>query len=90
MVDSTNVDANVNYPSTRRLICNAFRKVVREIDKFDSIIASEVLRDFENEIDLEYEKSDKVPVLKFCEIAKKYAEFIYFKTYDELQNIKNK
>lgn len=86
MVDSTNVDANVNYPSIRRLICNAFRKVVKEIDKFDSAIAAEVLKDFEAEIDLEYERSDKVSVLKFCEIAKKYAEYIYLRTYEELQD----
>lgn len=86
IIDSTNVDANVNYPSIRRLICNAFRKVVREIDKFNNTLAAEVLKDFENEIDLEYEKSDKVPVLKFCEIARKYAEYIYLRTYDELQN----
>ncbi len=86
MVDSTNVDANVNFPSMRRLICNAFRKVVREIDKFDSVIAAQALRDFENELDLEYEKSDKVPVSKFCQIAKKYAEYIYLKTYNELQS----
>lgn len=86
MVDSTNVDANASFPSMRRLICDAFRKVVREIDKFDSLIAAEVLKNFENEIDLEYEKSDKVPVLKFCQIAKKYAEYIYLKTYNELQS----
>jgi transposase len=86
MVDSTNVDANVNYPSMRRLICNAFRKVVKELDKFNSAIAAEVLKDFEAEIDLEYEKSDKVSVLKYCEIAKKYAEYIYLRTYEELQN----
>lgn len=86
IVDSTNVDANVNYPSMRRLICNAFRKVVKELDKFNSAIAAEVSKDFEAEIDLEYEKSDKVSVLKFCEIAKKYAEYIYLRTYEELQN----
>lgn len=77
---------NVNYPSMRRLICNAFRKVVKEINKFSSAIAAEVLKNFEAEIDLEYEKSDKVSVLKFCEIAKKYAEYIYLRTYEELQN----
>lgn len=86
MVDSTNVDANVNYPSMRRLICNTFRKVVKELDKFNSAIAAEVLKDFESDIDLEYEKSDKVSVLKFCEIAKKNAEYIYLRTYEELQN----
>ncbi len=69
IIDSTNVDANVNYPSMRRLICNAFRKVVREINKFDSAIAKEVSKGFEAEIDLEYEKFDKVSVLIICEIA---------------------
>jgi transposase len=88
MVDSTNVDANVNYPSMRRLICNAFRKVIKEIDKFNSCLAAEILKAFEQDIDSEYEKSDKVPVLKFCEIARKHAEYIYLKTYDELQGNK--
>lgn len=86
IVDSTDVAANVNYPSMRRLICNAFRQVVREIDKFNSTFAAEELKSFENEIDLEYEKSDKVSVLKFCEIARKHAEYIYLRTYDELQS----
>lgn len=86
MIDSTNVDANVNFPSIRRLICNAFRKVLNEIHKFNSNLSDELLRNFESDIDFEYEKSDKVPVLKFCDIARKYAELIYLKTYDELQD----
>jgi transposase len=85
MIDSTNVDANVNYPSIRRLICNAFRKVVKQIHRFNSSLADELLKNFEGDIDFEYEKSDKVPVLKFCTIARKYVELIYLKTYDELQ-----
>jgi len=86
ITDSTDVAANVNYPSIRKLICNAFRKVAREIHKFNSSFAEEMLNSFESEIDLEYDKSDKVPVSKFCGIARKYAEHIYLKTYDELQN----
>lgn len=85
LIDSTDVAANVNYPSTRKLICNSFRKVVKEIGKFDERLADEILKEFESEIDKEYEKSDKVPVSKYCEIAKKYAEHLYVKTYDELQ-----
>lgn len=86
IADSTDVAANVNYPSIRRLICNAFRKVIREIYKFNSPFAEDMLDSFEGEIDLEYDKSDKVPISKFCEIARKYAGHIYLKTYDELQD----
>ena len=86
IVDSTDVAANVNYPSARKLICNAFRKVIKEVGKFDEGIADENLKNFENEIDYEYEKVDKVPVSKYCEIGKKYAEYLYLKTYDEIQN----
>lgn len=85
LIDSTDVAANVNYPSTRKLICNAFKKVIKEISKFNEALAVETLRDFENEIDQEYEKADKVSVSKYCEIAKKYAEYLYLKTYDEIQ-----
>ena len=28
LIDSTDVAANVKYPSIRKLICNAFRKVI--------------------------------------------------------------
>jgi transposase len=86
LADSTDVAANVNYPSIRKLICNAFRKVIKEIGKFDEKLADESLKAFEDEIDFEYEKVDKVPVSKYCEIAKGYVDSLYLKTYDELQN----
>jgi transposase len=85
IIDSTDVAANVNYPSARKLICNAFRKTIKEISKFNEALAEEELVAFENEINSEYEKSEKVSILKYCEIAKKHVEYIYLKTYDELQ-----
>lgn len=40
---------------------------------------------FENEIEEEYKKDDKVSVKKYLQMAQKYAEYLYLKTYDELQ-----
>lgn len=47
IIDSTDVTANVNYPSTKRLICNGFRKVIRELHKVNETIADEELKKFE-------------------------------------------
>jgi transposase len=86
LADSTDVAANVNYPSIRKLICNAFRKVIKEVGKFDEKLADESLKAFEEEISLAYEEVDKVPVSKYCEIAKKHGEILYLNTHDELQS----
>ena len=85
LIDTTDVAANVNYPSNRRLICDAFQKVIREIKKFNEAFAEQQLTQFENEIDEEYKKDDKVSVKIYLQIAQKYAEYFYLKTYDELQ-----
>jgi len=85
LIDTTDVAANVNYPSNRRLICDAFRKVIRETRKFNELLAEQLLVQFENEIEEEYKKEDKVSVKKYLQIAQKYAEYLYLKTYDELQ-----
>lgn len=39
----------------------------------------------EIEIQLEHDKSEHVPLLKYCEIGKKYAGLIYVRTYNEFQ-----
>lgn len=88
IVDSTNVDANASFPSKRKLICDAFRKLIREVKKFDETSAEQWLNSFEQEIENKYNESEKVPVSVYCEIAKRYAELIYVKTYDELQENK--
>ena len=85
LIDSTDVAANVNYPSAKKLICDAFRKVVREIRKFNNELAQEILKQFEDTIASEHKKSDKVSTSTYCTIAKDCAEQIYLKTYDELQ-----
>lgn len=41
IIDTTDVAANVNYPSDRNLICSAFRKVIKEVEKFNEPLATQ-------------------------------------------------
>ena len=86
MIDSTDVAANVNYPSDKKLIRNAYRNVIKEIGKFDEDLAKEQMDKFESEIDQEYENNKKVRARKHYEIAEKHLNYLYLKTYDELQS----
>lgn len=85
IMDSTDVAANVNYPSNKKLLCNAFRKLIKEVRKFNPDLAEEQLESFELAIAKEYESADKVSLGKYLEIADKHLNYLYLRTYDELQ-----
>ena len=84
-IDTTDVAANVNYPSEKKLIANAFTKVSKEISRFNEQLAEEQLERFEADIQREYEKNDKVSAKKHFEIAQERLEYLYLRTYEELQ-----
>ena len=84
MIDTTDVAANVNYPSDKKLLCNAYRKVINEIEKFNEYLAKEQLEEFEYLIELEHEINEKVSAKKYFEITDKRLGHLYLKTYDEL------
>lgn len=86
MIDSTDVAANVNYPSDKKLIRNAYRNVIKEIEKFDEDLAKEQIDKFESEIEQEYENNERVSAKRHYEIADKHLNYLYLKTYDELQS----
>lgn len=69
IIDSTDVAANVNYPSDKKLIRNAYRNVIKEIDKFDDVLAKEYMEKFEAEIEEEYKDNERVNAKKHYEIA---------------------
>jgi len=85
MIDSTDVAANVNYPSKKKLITKAFNNVIIELGKFNKKLAINQLKEFQNEIDYEYEMNEKVRSKVHFEIAKKHMEILFIKTYDKLQ-----
>jgi transposase len=86
IVDSTDVAANVNYPKEKKLVVNAFKRVINELDKFNKNKASEMLTVFEQELEELSNKQEKTDVKDFCFIAKKYAEELYIHTCDEFKN----
>ncbi|MEA4849692.1 MAG: IS1182 family transposase [Clostridiaceae bacterium] len=85
IIDTTDVAANVNYPSDKKLAGNAFKKVIKEAEKFNAKLAKEQLEQFEADIDKEYQGDEKVSAKRHLEIAKKHLEYLYLKTYAELQ-----
>jgi len=86
IMDSTDVAANVNYPSEKNLARSAFKKVMKEVSKFNEPLAKELSAAIESEIDAAYEKADKVSWRKHFEITQKYLDLLYIRTYDELQD----
>jgi hypothetical protein len=85
MIDSTEVAANVNYPSKKKLLCSAYKRVLREIEKYNKRLAIEKLNEFEKDITMEYEKPEEVSMQTYCKIAKKHLEEIYVQCYEELR-----
>jgi transposase len=85
IIDTTDVAANVNYPSDRNLIRSAFRKVIKEIEKFNEPLAIEQMEQFKSSLDKEYKLNENVSVKKYLEIANKHIGCLYVKTYDALQ-----
>jgi transposase len=85
IVDTTDVAANVNYPSEKKLIGNAFKKVIKEVAKFNESLAKRQLEQFEEEIHKEYENSETVSSNRHFEIAGKQLQQLYLKTDIELQ-----
>ncbi len=86
IVDSTDVAANVNYPSEKVLIRNAYKNVIKEVAKFDESLAKEQMEKFENDLDQEYSTSESVSSKTHFLIADKHLAELYTKTYNELQN----
>jgi len=85
LIDSTDVSANANYPREKKLLCDAYRKLIRELNKFNPFLADEKLREFENDIK-EQKKSEDISIKIYCKTARKYAEQIYVKTHNEFQD----
>ena len=85
IVDTTDVAANVNYPSDKKLIGNAFKKVIKEVEKFNESLARQLLEQFETDIHMEYENNENINAKRHFEIASKHLQYLYLKTDSELQ-----
>jgi transposase len=85
IIDTTDVAANVNYPSDKKLIRNAFYKVIKELKKIDENLATEQLEKYEKNIQNEYDLNEHVRSKKHYEITREHLGYLFLKTYDLLQ-----
>ncbi len=85
IVDTTDVAANVNYPSEKKLARKAFENVIKELEKFDIELAKKQLEIYENDIQKEYDLNEHVRSKKHFEITREHLGYLFLKTYDILQ-----
>ena len=81
IIDSTDVAANVNYPSEKKLARSDFKKVIKEVAQFNETLADNISEAIECEIDTAYEKDERVSWRKHFEITQKYLDLLYLRTY---------
>ena len=72
IVDTTDVAANANYPSDKKLVRNAFYKVIKELKKFDEKLATVQLEKYEKDIQNEYDLNESVLSKKHFEITREH------------------
>jgi hypothetical protein len=85
MIDSTDVAANVSYPSKKKLVIKAFNNIITELSKFNKKLAIKESEKFQIEIDYEYKINMQIRSKVYFEIAKEHMNYLYLKTYDKLQ-----
>ena len=59
IIDSTNVDANVNYPSEKKTLCKAYIKVIDLVFKIDEDFATKKLNQFQADINSQYKNQKR-------------------------------
>lgn len=85
LIDSTDVSVNASLPFGKKLIRDAYRKVIRQVETFNEDLAKEFLESFEQEIAKEYENPGKVEAAKHFEIALGNLNKLYVKTNEEIE-----
>lgn len=84
LIDSTDVSVNASLPFGKKLIRDAYRKVIRQVETFNEDLAKEFLESFEQEIAKEYENPGKVEAAKHFGIALSNLNKLYVKTHEEI------
>jgi transposase len=84
IMDSTDVAANVNYPSEKQLLRQAFRRVVKEVAKSDGALAARAEAELEQDIDAAYEQNEKVSAARQYEITERHFQNLYTHVHEML------
>lgn len=84
LVDTTDVAANVNYPSEKQLTRRAFEKAMKEVSAFDEQLATVMATELNETLKKAYDLEKGIRTKAYHEIVKNQLEKLYIKTYGEL------
>ncbi len=85
MVDSTNVDANVNYPTRKKLIDKAFKNLLVELSLKNQTLSDLCVNKYNSDIKNLYLDKETVRSKEHAIITLEIMDFLYLKTYDLLE-----
>lgn len=85
LIDSTNVEANTNYPSRRMLISEAFYKLMKKLVRFNEDLSLEFTKLYASKIDPLYKEQEVVRTKEQATIVKEILDLLYLKTLDLLE-----
>lgn len=85
LIDSTDVAANVNYPSEKQLARRAYNKMIHEIKSYDSQLAEELSQEYNNQLETMHKQKGSISTKEYHKVFMNHLEKVYLKTYGELQ-----
>lgn len=77
IVDSTDVEANTNYPSDKKLIIQSFRNLLKEVQKFNPALAFRISGEFEKQLANRLLDDEKLTLNDCTAIAKEHLDTIH-------------
>jgi transposase len=77
IVDSTNVEANANYPSVKKLVRKAYDNTIKLLEYHDFELASSLKRDFDEELHMEHEANQNLELDRYLAISRKHLDKLY-------------
>jgi len=84
LMDSTDVAANAGYPSDKQLLRQAFRRVVKEVARFDAELAASSEGDLEQAIDAAYDQDGKITAARQYGITEEHFQKLYTQMHERL------
>lgn len=83
LVDSTNINANVNYPSLKKLARQSSELVLREIRKINAPLAEIANKKLEAELTQYHDSHEKFSIGEYNEIVKRHLNELYMCIHEE-------
>lgn len=85
LIDSTDVAANVNYPSEKQLARRAYDKMIKELKSYDYKLAEELSQELNNQLEDIHNHNGSISTKEYHKIYMRHLQKVYLRTYGQLQ-----